>query len=431
MSLGTKYNQNYTTAGTKQFKTLSFVHYQYKGGLNLIPSQVYFDNNTLAPVTAVGTGTVTQVSTGRPLSGETVYSPVSNAPLVGEDRQYSKVVAVAADDGMQVAVKWDMSNDNYLTIVVKSSTASTSGKVRVTDSTGTAYSECTFTTGTAVNTWETFVFAFKDNTKANVTHTGSPDFSAIEKIQITVDTLGEDLSTAMIYGMNNQNLRIGQTVVIDFLTCPSGATLSDNLETTDLMCRQLTKRKIASGRAPTLELTHKATNLAQMGVSIGTQPKNTSAYRIQEIYSATQSSTAITGGIVNLSTGLILGKVAIGGQVKSPITDTILLDTNHYHYNSTTGVMTFDSSFNGQVPTIEAQVASNLDNLDVAGLELGYIGRMYVTRTTDAGREIYNTAYKAQISTGDTSGADDGDEITTNLSFLPDDSNRFYNVAVN
>jgi hypothetical protein len=431
MSLGNKWNKPYTTAGTKQYAVLEFMHYQYKDNSNIIPNKVYWDNNTIYPVTAVATGTFSAQTTGKPASGEVVYTPSATAPLIGQDRSYVKITAAAANDGAEVTgIAQDFSNVTYFVAVVKSTTASKAGKIKITDSTGTAYATCSFTTSASTDTWSSVAFDLKSGNDTSVVVTGSIDWTDIQDITVTLDAAG-DVSVAMTYGINSLNQMIGQVLTYDYITCPSSAIISDNMETTDLICKQLTKRKIATKTAPQLELKHKATSLAQMGVSIGTVAKNSSVYTLEEIYSSTLGKPAITAGTVSVPTSITrLGSVMVGGRALVSAPRAMLVDANSYYFDSATGTVTFDSSYNGSVPTIYAESAKNLDNVDKIGLELGYVGRFYITRNAEDGRKIHNLVYKAQIMSGETSPADDGDEMTTTFAFLPDDDTKFYNTAL-
>jgi len=428
MALGIKYTTPYTTAGTKQFETLAFKHYQYKD--TVIVNKVYWDDSSNFPISNIATGTNAQESVNLPVSGEIVYSPTTSAPLVGQARNVTKISATAADDGAELTVAWDMTNDDYFVIVLKSSGTSTAGVVNIKDSTGTAYSTCSFTTSATANTWEKFVFDFKNDSASNVAITGTPDYTDITDIEITLDTLSTDATVAMTYSVNNLNQVIGTAITLDYTTCPSASTLTQNFETTDLVCKQLTKRKIATGRAPTLELTNKTEDLLRSAAVNGSAVKRDSQYVFEKIYGTEFNSSAIAAGAISLGTGLVIGLVKIGERTLSPVPDATLVSATSYHYATSTGTMTFATSNNGETPTVWAENSVTLDNFDVAGLELGYIGRMYITRVSEQGTKIYNTAYKAQLTIGDESGADDGDEITTSFAFLPDSENRFMNKAI-
>lgn len=424
MSLGLNYNVPYVTAGTKQFETLAFKFFQYKD--SVIKNKVFFDDSTLYPLTATATGTITQKSTGLPTAGEVVYSPTATAPLVFQSRDVHLVEATAADDGVNCSplVTLDMTYDNFAVIVVKSSGTSVAGKVKFSDSSGTDYSEVAFTTSATANTWEAIVLEIKDSTN----WTNTPDFSDITDIDITLDTLGTDVTVAMVYGVNNLNQVIGTALTLDYTTCPSAATMADNFEKTDLVCKQLTKRKIGTSRAPSLDLTNKTTDLYRSAVVNGSMVKRDSQYVFEKVYGT--GSAAIATATISAGAGLIIGLVKIGEKTLTPVSSAGLVDANSYHYDSSTGTMTFDSSLNGSVPTVWAENSVTIDNFDVAGLELGYLGRFYMTRVSEQGRKIYNTAFKAQISGGDDSAADDGDETNTIFDFLSDSENRFYNKAV-
>lgn len=420
-----------TTAGTKQFANPPvFKAYQVKD--NLIPYKLYWDDSSAYPLTDIATGTHATVSSRRPLAGdlyETLFDPAntsSDVPLVGQKRDYARITAGAIDDGAKISVgNWDLSNRNWFVLVVKSTGTSIAGKLKIRSSAGNE-SVCSFTTNSTADTWEAKVFDFRTDGATNVAFTGTPVFTGITEIEVTVDT-ADSVDVAMTYATVTRQEIIGSELTIVH-PCISEAGIEDSVDVGDLLCRQLAEASTVTGRTTTVTLGTKKKDIADQAIALGDVLSKEQVYVPELYYDATLNSTAIATGTITVTAGLKIAHIYIDGvgylQAFDSATD---VPEGAYHYSGTT--ITVNAIYNGKVPRIYIYNQKNLLVRKARGLELGYVGYLDIPRKTENGSYEYWKSSKAQVRMTAESFNDDFDQINFEYKLFANASGAFYTVA--
>jgi hypothetical protein len=83
---------------------------------------------------------------------------------------------------------------------------------------------------------------------------------------------------------------------------------------------------------------------------------------------------------------------------------------NAYHYDSSTGVFTFNTTYNGKVPTIKVNSLVTLPSIQDKELKLGYVGVFRAKITVNESKYKLYTAKKAQVMFNDIAVNDDFDQ---------------------
>lgn len=429
---------NYTdfyTAGTKQFGAIPPIWVGYQTKESALSNITYFDNNSLAPITAVATGTFSVITTNKLKAADlfnTVYNPEdgnTDVPLVTQSRNYVRITSAAANDGAKItlATPWDISNDNWITVVLSSPGTSIAGKLKVRTSTGNEFVYA-FTTSATANTRTAYKFQ-PITGFTGVTITGTPVRTNITELEITLDAITTSVDVFVAYSCNDLLQTIGEKISIA-MDCLTDFGMEENLETADRICNQLVEAKVATGRSITGTFKTQKKNLLQYALANGGLPQN-SLVRVSAVAnSETIGKRAISAGAVTLGTGLkILRIIMPDGTVLNEYGLTTDLDTTMYNYNSSTGVLTVNTAYNGRIPTVYVANSIALNNFSTTGLELGYVGYMTLARRTESGTFEYKTASKAQLVSIKEAKQDSGDEMEITVAFLPDRNGKFLTTA--
>ncbi len=417
----------YVTAGAKQYQVAPhFVAYQYKD--SFISNKVYWDNSSAYPITTTNM-IQQQLSSNKFVGGEILFdfnhSP-SQVPSVGQARTYTRLTASAANGAAKIPVAWNMSTNKFGVFVLRSTGAATTGTVKFRSSIGNEITK-DFTLSSTAGVVSVVSVDLTDPT----TYTGTPVLSNITEVEVQIATSGNSLEVAMVYGVDNFAQIIGTKIVLPY-TCVSSINWENTIETAQLACQQLTEKEIATGRTVKFNLTAKKRNLLMLALASGKVPASSTIDIIEVANDSQNGKRTITAGTITITAGQKIAAVIVNGNslIESMRDSTTNLDPSEYHYNSTTGVLTFNSALNGYIPVVYVNSTTTIENFDVSGLELGYIGKLYITRDTEGGSsKEYIKAYKVQLLQAVSNMADDGDEIEMQHTLLPDPNGKFYNVA--
>jgi hypothetical protein len=411
-----------TTAGTKQFggdKPITFTGYQVKD--TLLNNKLYTDNSTAYPATVVGTATITTVSSRFPLSGdlfETVFNPgdaISQVPLVGQQRDYININATATNGGCKFSVAWDMSQDNWFAVVNKSSSTSVAGKVKVRSS-ASQESVLSFTTSATAQTWKVDLYDFKTNGASGVTFTGTPVFTGITEIEITLDAIST-ADIALVYGANNYSQIIGSKIAYKH-ACVSEADLQMTMEISDLLCNQQVEQRTGSGRNVQFTIGSKKKDLEAQAFAMGDVLRRKLGYFIELLNDQNVGGKAVAAGTITLPASQNIALVEIDGVgTLKPYHSATNVPVGAYHYTGTT--LTVNTLYNGKIPTIYIWNRVSKLTRQVRNLELGYVGFLQVPRKTESGKYEYVTSTKAQVSLEAEGFNDDFDQVNFLYSVYP------------
>jgi hypothetical protein len=424
---------NYVTAGTSQYGYRSPIWTGYQTQESFLPVKVYLDNSASYPITKVGTGDFVIDNASGPMVGDkfnTIYSPENtdnDVPLVGTNKSYATITATAANGGIKVPVKLDLSKMNWLVFVDRSDTASVAGKIKVRSSVGNE-SVISFTTSATAKKWIgggtaiAHTFQFREESTSNVAFVGTPNFTDITEIEITLDAAGQ-IDAAMIYFVEDAGQFIGGINQVEF-ECLSEVAMERNLETSQLMCNQLSEMVIGTSKEMSYTFTVKKQNLQTLGLASGavTKTMNTNVYDV--FTSPEVSPRVITSGTITLANGNVtIDKVSVpvarnnvnlkrfgGAAADTPV--------GMYHQSGTT--LTFNAAYNGLTPTVMIHDKRNILGYEERGLETGPVGYLVVPRQTQSGNLIFEVVPKCQISLDGNNSADDGDETTIKLTVMAD-----------
>lgn len=414
-----------TSAGTKQFVDYPTHFIGYQTTDTLISNKLYTDNSSAYPATVVGTGSVSVVSTGLPLAGEkfdTVYNPAntsSSIPLVGKNRDITRVACGGtADGGAKWSVNWDMTMDNWFAIVVKSSSTSIAGKLKVRSS-GANESVLSFTTSATANTWEVKKFDFKTDGASGVAFTGTPVFSTITEIEITLDVISTSVDVALVYGANNLSQIIGEVITIKH-TCVSEASFEHTLDQAELLCGQQVVSKTGSSKAVSLKIGSKKKDIETQAVALGDVIQMKKDYFLELYNDSNVGNKSFSAGAMTLIASLKIASVEIDGVgVLKPVDSATSVPEGAYHYDSSTGVLTVNTLYNGKVPTIFILNYISKKTRTSRNLDLGLVGWLQMPRRSENGKFEYITAKKAQLSLEAEGFNDDFDQVNYMYNIYP------------
>jgi len=410
-----------TTAGTKQFNDLPIVFSGYQVKDSLISNKIYTDNSSAYPATAIATGSASTISTNFPLAGDlfaTIYNPgntIANVPLVGRQRDYTRVTAGAIADGVKWAVSWDMTLDNWFVVVVKSGGTSVAGKLTVRSTAGNE-SVCAFTTSSVANTWESKIFNFKTAGATGVTITGAPAFAAITEIEVTLDA-ASNADVAMAYAVNNYSQIIGSRIAYRH-ACVSEANFQNTLEMADLLCGQQVEQKTGSGRTIEITVGSKKKDIEAQAIGIGDIVRRKNGYFLEVLNDENVGQKAVTAGVITIPAGLNVALVEIeGAGVLKPYHEATAVPEGAYHYDTTT--ITTNALYNGKVLRVWIWNRVSKVTRQVKNLEMGFLGFLQMPRKTESDKYEYITTTKTQVSLQPEGFNDDFDQVNFMYSVYP------------
>jgi hypothetical protein len=422
MSLATIATTSITSAGTKQFNEypIYFAGYQVKD--DTLTNKLYTEGSSAYSATAVATGTTTIQTSRKPLAGDlynTVFNPADtsvNVPLVAKGKDYTRITGTSINDGAKWTVSWDLSADNIFTIVLKSAGTSVAGKLKIRSSASNE-SVCAFTTSSTANTWERKSFDFKTNGATGVTFTGTPVFTAITEIEVTLDAITTSVDVAMIYGAGNTLQLIGNR--LDYAhPCISEMAFENALEKADLLCGQQVVESTGTSRAISVKIGAKKKDIEAEAIAMGNVIKYKSGYFLELINDTNVGNKAVTAGAITLASGLNIARVYIEGvgNLKKADSATSITEGG-YFYTGTT--LTISTIHNGKVPTIYIFNLKSVLTTQIKDLELGYVGWLQIPRKLLNGKYQYVTCKKAQVMLEPETMAEDYDQMNFMYNIYP------------
>lgn len=402
------------SAGVKEVQEIMLDAYQCLD--DGITNKLYFDGSYFDSLGAnVGTGSETTQTTNRPVDGnlyDNLYyydNTEAQRPLVGQSLNYKRIACGGTENGGRVySYLANLSNANWAVIVVKSTGTGVAGKFKIRSSSGNK-SVCAFTTSATANTWERKIFDFKNNGTPGVTFTGSPVFTAITQLEITLDAISTSVDVAMVYFANNYLEIIGNELKIR-QTCISEYAIERTLDTAFLTCKQQEERGTGTGKSVMFNVGTKKQNITVEGMALGDIVQGRTVYTTEVINSANVGNRAITAGVIALTPNLNIDTVFIGDQQLASYHTATGVPLNGFHYNSTSGDLTVNTAYNNKVPTIKVNSAINLPSIQDKGLKLGYVGAFRAKITVNENKYKLYTAKKAQIMFNDIAVNEDYDQ---------------------
>ncbi len=205
MSIVLNLGNHYQAAGTQKYGGNGGIWARgYQTSQALLTNVAYWDNSSVYPITAVGTGTFTISNTTPPpiASQGSVFSPTDTAsqiPKVGENRSYAIISGGAsANGGASIPINWSLSSDGTTGVasIVLRSPAGTAvaGKIKLRSSVG---NESVFAFTMVANTnWQTFTWTPQVSGNG-VTLTGTPVYTTLTVAEITLDATSTIIEASM------------------------------------------------------------------------------------------------------------------------------------------------------------------------------------------------------------------------------------------
>lgn len=351
MSIATTTLRDYAQGNKSQYQgDLGYIRaYGYNPYTNLCNNLTYFSSGALQ-LTVVGTGTRSVVSTApsaQAKSNGNFFYPSNTTPfnpLRGNNSPtFSlRVVAAAANDGIKLtfATPVDISGDEFASMVVATGTASAAFSIKIRSSTS---NESVFTsTGSSVantftrSTWR----PVNVPTNTLVTLTGSPVFTAVTAVEITLAAAGYiDLYSFLT--AQDQFLIPGEQVRFSF-GCIAALEAQRNLDTAEVTCGNAVADLVALKNAPKISITTDEQNFFLTALCTDTLPKN----RLTAVATKAGSFVVSGTGTVALGSGVKeIAKVKANGINLGPTIDGLPTDKT-YKFDSTTGTLTFATDTN-------------------------------------------------------------------------------------
>jgi hypothetical protein len=431
MANPTNFSQHWQTAGTQAFVEggISMQGYQTKD-TGLLSNFVYLNGSSTLARVAVATGTETQNSTNGPVVATQfngAYDPATPTvkPQVAQSYDYTTITAAANNDGSTYKVTMDLSRDGLTGVasaVIRSGAGTAiSGKIKLRSSVGNE-SVYAFTTP-ATTAWTTFTWN-PQVAGSGVTLTGTPVFSGITLLEITLDALSTSVDVAMVSTANHNKLVIGEKFEFKVLN-PDSADFKYGFETAVREAYQQQVGKTATGKKPTFEFSTTLQNLILRALVTGTMTKRGQKYITTRINNVGQKT--IAAGAVTFSTGLLISSVVVNNQILQPVATTALVTQDSYNYNSSTGVMTFSTAFNGATPIVEIDDSVTVNYNENSNLNLGYYVRLVVKKASLDGLGFYQMTFPRVLLENIEIGADAAnDKPKVTCSILPDVTGKYF-----
>jgi hypothetical protein len=405
-----------TSAGTKSILNVAWDAYQTSD--RDIDTKLYTDGSSLytAISTAVSAGTETFKSVDGPVVGDaydtTYYYTDTEVqrPLVGQQRNTVVITAPAINAGRLYDTNFNLANKNHFVLVVKSSGTSVAGKVKIR-STASNESVCAFTTSATANTWERKIFDFKVSGSTGVTFTGTPNFAVVCDVEITLD-VASNVEVALLYFVDSYEQIIGN-VLKTRINCVSEYGIERSVDQADLICRQQVERSTISKKSLEIKVSTKKQDLATKGLGMGTQVINRTAYIIETVNSTNVGAKTISAGAITLNVGAdldIIDMVLIDGNRLISYDSATNVPVNGYHYNTSSGVWTFNTLRNGKIPTITVNNALSLPSVQDKELYDGYTGPLRLELSVNDVKVKQYLAKKAKLTFSDTAINEDFDQ---------------------
>jgi hypothetical protein len=326
---------------------------------------------------------------------------------------------------------WDLTYRKFLTFVVrKTSTTMTTGTIRALSGVGDLAEQTFDITSLSAGDYQRLTIDVSDATLQS----GSFDISAVTDVEIEIDVSGEALEIGMIYAVSDRLMTIGGIIDLQF-NCIGELSIENTIETADKICKNLARDVFGTGRTDTITVTTPNVNLLGYALAAGKVPKNELFETITTVNSSSVVSRAISTNTITLPTNLSIWTVAVDGVTYQDGSSVGLtastLTPGYYHYNSSTGVMTFPTGLNTKIPVVQAINNTQIPHFDSVGLDTGYEGVLYlVLESSDGRQKIIKVPRAKLVQTNDTFNTDNNDTVEYSIRFLASDEDIVYTTAI-
>lgn len=418
MSLNTL--KEYRGGGTKQYVSnynfMSMIAYMQLR--DTIDRSYFFDGSV--PLVDVGTPTKTVFRDGdTPPSIDLDNNVVSVADQNNEairpiatfgGKQYTRFTAVGTGDGTKFTIPaTDFSAYRYVILVAKSGQASTTGLLTIRSTAGNE-SDCAYTTSATANIWrggsnigEALIFPFRDDADTAVTFTGTPDFNAITEIEVTVDTIANDVSPYEVYFVKDIRQVIGSVVKLN-VPCPLSVSREITNEFEAIQCGQvdISQEPNSSSRSFTWET--QLVNYSDLAYASGDVLKTDTNTFPEVTISPSKNPQQVTAGVITLpSSAPVYGdtitlykdgrKVILSRNYRS---SAAAIQNGEFHQSGAT--VTVPTIYNTWTAFVEQAVSQTGATYVDRPLVRGLVGPAYVPRSSRNGTIVKELFNKAELS---------------------------------
>jgi hypothetical protein len=416
--------------------------YQYKDFSNLLPDEcktIYLNGRAdqiWAP-TAVSGGTFTAMTHGvrradqnytfrpshRTTAADRAYLP-ENAPT-----DAIQITAAGANQGIRITAPFNLSKSFKLCIVVSGTTASVAGKIKIQSTPGTNESVCSFTTSATVGQATRHVFDFQTNGSTGVTWTGTPVFSTVTNIEITLDAAG----TIGLYGIffTANDFQVPGQILTSRFNCIDEYGREEGYEDAKQMCANSIVGSVGTGRAPTINVTSTTTNQYIEAISKGFVPTVMIEQRLTKLQ-GTYTVPSTGPFTVTLPSLPNVDHIMLQNAGMVNITTTGVANDNFALYNPTTGVLTFPASLAGYSSTsttknmeIWVWETVSITGYVVAGNDASYSGYLQLLEDGGNSKEL-TISEKALIKPAETELGDATNNRTYNFDLMAIEESEVY-----
>lgn len=302
-----------------------------------------------------------------------------NRPFAKFSRNVLRVTAAGAGSG--VSYDFEITFDegttatavNKLGLVMKVSTTMNVSIILEDASTNTA----TYTFNSVGTSYDLYTIDLASPTSTS----GTPDLTTA-KITITGSAAGTiDIYT--ISSANNIQGFVGAKISTKY-HCNNETTLEFIRDMAETLCGNYVTKDEVTSASVELTLTTSSYSLAQEGMVFG-ENLNTSAVDLPVYLNAPEggrTQSVITAGAITLPTNLdyALLDIEIDGHPIAVISNLGSAEPGVATYNATTGALTFNTLWNGKIPTVMyIESKTGVANYQYRSLETGFVGNLFFT----------------------------------------------------
>lgn len=258
------------------------------------------------------------------------------------------------------------------------------------------------------------------------TATGTPVLTSMKYFAV-IGSAAMDIDPYCFSTANNPSNFIGSrhTSVFDCLT---DLAMESAMEKGEIACFNYIERKVTTKGGFKITVKQNQISMKNEAATGGETLKRDTLNTRVILNSSTEGAKAtIASGIITLATGLSVYSIANVTLSSGPNAGTVLnlasnvneVNESTYFYNSTTGVMTFDSTHNGVIPFVEQVTQTTGTTYLKKNLKTGAVGNLILQRETQDGKtEIYEF-FNAEASDSKRNNQDTNIEGETTFEVYP------------
>lgn len=390
---------NYTLTDKQELSTIVPIFNAYQTSIDPIDVAIYA--SAYPTNSAIGTGTiansVTQPIVARKFENNgSIYRYNAGRPATAADTINRVVGVVSANDGrMFTGITFSVNPAGYICLVAKTS-ASMDLTLKLNTTAGSHSRDIVFDTDEYVadsNGYKRFIAPLDPTAVyigATVSDTGTFNPASIVSIDISGDTAGT-IEWDSLYSAPTVESFIGHQLTMEF-DCLDDYTWERTLDTADRKCFNFVTGSTPNNKSVMITLKSNELNLKGQAMALGEIVKSgpVNVPIIQNAAEGGLTKTAISAGTMTIAglTAARIMSVRIGDTILDRVESATLVNNTSYHYNAATGVFTFSTLYNGNIPTIvyNSQVTTNY--VDDRNMKTGYVGNLTVTRKSATGRTL-------------------------------------------